>query len=416
MEKSASNIATHPDDFIINFKYYNNLPNAPSGPYLKNISSLYNNNKLYDNHFPEFRTSTLEKGYIWQPHFGNDLGIKLDLADQDLILTTQDKSNSLDQSDLRYLTGTVDNSRGKLKQIDQSSKPWWLRNTTYLENNLFNTVRAKEKALEPNKVMIPKNNVITNKKDMFSTDFISESFSIVDDTVKNLIAKSNKNKVVISDIPLLPCQEALECSKPSQIRYHSLVRFDEDPKLQMNNTIMDDGNQQNKRQKISDTLITNLRHAQNGDTTKTQSSIEVSLVSSAGNIAVFDKNNQSLVSSSDENNIIQVEESCSSDIDRIDEWIKCNWIKDYQMEVHHIEQPDSFIFVYNKNNNIESTTNTSDSNTTSTRTTTTSNISSNVIEYYPIKARVDMKKLPIDDSLPHDTVIKRDLYANIFDN
>jgi len=124
------------DEFIIKLKFANNLPNAPSGPFLKSIPYVNNGSysSLYDNKFPEYRTSTLEKGYTWQPHFGPDLGIQLDLVDQDSILETDHQT--VDQSDLKYLTGSVDSGRAKLAQLDQS-KPLWLRNTTYMENNLF---------------------------------------------------------------------------------------------------------------------------------------------------------------------------------------------------------------------------------------------------------------------------------------
>lgn len=64
-------------DFICLPQFHNNLPNAPCGPYLKNIELL---NPYSD--FSLYKTSSLEKNHIWQPHFGPDLGLRLDLVDQ----------------------------------------------------------------------------------------------------------------------------------------------------------------------------------------------------------------------------------------------------------------------------------------------------------------------------------------------
>ena len=37
----------------------------------------------------EYKISTLEKSFIWQPNFGLDMGINLDLVDQESILVQE---------------------------------------------------------------------------------------------------------------------------------------------------------------------------------------------------------------------------------------------------------------------------------------------------------------------------------------
>lgn len=111
-------------DFIIQPKYANNLPEVPSGPYFKDTKPY---RKFED--FAKYNFSSLERSYVWHPHFGPEAGIKLDLWDQESILVHSTK-DSLPHEDLKYLA-----SAAAAKGFQsQEEKPWWLRNTTYLEN------------------------------------------------------------------------------------------------------------------------------------------------------------------------------------------------------------------------------------------------------------------------------------------
>jgi len=347
------------EEFLISLKFQNNLPNAPSGPFLKNINILQSLEE-----FPEFRTSTLEKGYVWQPHFGLDLGVKLDLVDQDAILYNE-KVPVLDQSDLKYLSGAGDKNRGKTKQIDQSSKPWWLRNTTYMENNLYNVGRVKAIAAESSKEVSAKRKAdVDYNVDMFSTRFINDSFDLTAKTVAGLVAKNAKSKVV-REMPVVP----MDYSDLDVIQFfakkHSLVRFDEDPTVASTGTGADEGYSSssstaatpaNKKRKVDAGLITNLRQTVKSEELKNAVNLEVSLVSP-------------LVSTTSE---VAANESMYS------------WVKDYRMDVAHSQLCDSFLFVYK---------NSSEGGNAGS------------VQYFPIQARVDMKKMNPEESLPHECIV-----------
>jgi hypothetical protein len=111
-------------EFLCVPQFQNTLPNAPSGPFLSKFGMMQSFSELNVYH-----TSSLEKSYVWQPHFGPDVGIKLDLVDQDSILSPDGNINHLlDHSDLKYLANTSERKRFMENSQDLS----WLRQTTYL--------------------------------------------------------------------------------------------------------------------------------------------------------------------------------------------------------------------------------------------------------------------------------------------
>ena len=75
--------------FLFSLKFQNTLPNAPSGPFFKKVP-------LYSvmNPLKEYKVSTLEKSFIWQPNFGLDMGVNLDLVDQESILVQEVPGNN----------------------------------------------------------------------------------------------------------------------------------------------------------------------------------------------------------------------------------------------------------------------------------------------------------------------------------
>jgi len=56
--------------------------------------------------YATYQISSLEKSCIWQPHYGPELGLKLDLVDQESILPTDTNNakNVIDVNEIRYLT------------------------------------------------------------------------------------------------------------------------------------------------------------------------------------------------------------------------------------------------------------------------------------------------------------------------
>lgn len=278
------------DKFISKLKYQNGLPDAPSGPFFKKIS-LYH---AFED-FAEYQTSTLEKSFVWKPHLGPDMGLNLDLVDQETMMSIG-THQPIDPKELRYLTAPNDKVRGKLKQVDQSLKPWWLRNTTYIENNLFNMV---DKPREQKRSE-------TKKVNFFSKDYIENSFQSVDKTLESLISSNTQRKVVV-DLPLLPYSEYDE----DQNRY-SLVRFDEEAgQILDSRQQFDELEPSSKKRKFMSSIITNVSES-NGDINSNK--FESSLV-------------------------VPVEEKTDDD-ER-----KYTWVKNYTMEYTTMKPGDNYLVV-----------------------------------------------------------------------
>ncbi|RYH08995.1 hypothetical protein EON65_40490 [archaeon] len=217
--EESSRLAQFKQNFNIKFQYRNSLPPPPCGPYFMPLEILTSLNQG----LPEYRTSSLEKAHVWQPHFGPDLGLKLDLPDMESVLVS-DQQHLLDPEDLKYLTATQEKGRGKLKDFDQASKPWWLRNTTYLENNPFNMGKLKDEDLVQ-KNSEARKRALEAGKDSYDVEAIEESFEVVDKFVESLLAQ-NPGVTIEWSLPILPyCNSTGEVSSKKR----SLVRFDEDP-------------------------------------------------------------------------------------------------------------------------------------------------------------------------------------------
>lgn len=218
-EKASSSIWNKDgNDFICIPQFHNTIPSAPSGPYLKNIDQQ---NRYQD--FAVYKTSSLEKNYIWQPHFGPDLGLRLDLVDQEAILNPISIRNEdvIDASEMRLLKGDApDRGRGKLRSLEGGEKPWWLRNTTYLENNLYSSVVQTS------------NNDFKRKRDgavfVSGIETFISSFDSVEVNVKKLgrEAREKLGTQIEWSIPVLPSEDVSN--------YFVLARFDEDPDTTLN--------------------------------------------------------------------------------------------------------------------------------------------------------------------------------------
>lgn len=362
-------------DFQISLKYQNNLPSAPSGPFFKHVGLFHSFEK-----FGEYRLSSLEKNHVWQPHFGPDIGLNLDLVDQEAMLI-QDQGGIPpvpDQADLKYLHGIVDKGRGKQKQIDQSSKPWWLRNTTYMENNLFNTVINKNHDVESTiKLNEQKRKQMGDVHDPFSEEFIESSFRLLDKTIADLRRKAKGG--VSWEIPLLPLDlpENLQQPDGGNDKSYSLVRFDEDPLVSLSVDIAkkegggsEEVDPATKRRRITQAIATNFRQSQNEDLQfgKASSTIEVSLVAptaadSAGAVAV----------------------------PRLFEWVR-----DYRMEVADTRVEDGFLVVIGPVQAADGS---------GAASANASVPAAGSAGYFAIRSRVDMKKMSAEDSRPHDCTV-----------
>ncbi len=297
------------------------------------------------------------------------MGLNLDLVDQDAILGPDRTVQPLvDPAEMKFLVGTVDKGRGKLKQIDQSSKPWWLRNTTYMENNLFNAVINKNNDVEStNKYNEAKRKQIGDSQDPFNEHFIDNSFKLLDQTIRGLADKAGKKRRIVWEVPVLPLDLPTQFVPVSDKSY-SLVRFDEDPLANITgeeNTAEGAQGSSTKRRRVNSSIVTNIRQSSKNDQFAKTAAIEVSLVAPVQERAS--------------------EAQASAHYD---------WVKDYRMEVQDSRVEDCFMLLVNERQLGANGENGAVSHDAAAR-------------YFQIRSRVDMKKMNVEDSQPHEARVSR---------
>lgn len=396
-DKTPSNVTMwnkDGSDFICLPQFHNSLPNAPSGPYLKNIELSH---RYQD--FSQYKTSSLERNYIWQPHFGPDLGLRLDLVDQEAILNPINIRNedSIDASEMRLLKGDApERGRGKLRSLEGGEKPWWLRNTTYLENNLYSSVVQTKTDF---------------KRQRVGTAFVSgiaafaASFDKVDANVQRLAKESREkfNLEIEWSIPLLPGGDFSN--------YFAVARFDEDPDTSMNRPKSDTGVEESSilENEAVFSILTNIQQSSpDEESTKTSTtSFYASLVlptdeknlpqepSSTNTLDALSPNDDGDVENNSPNYNGDSTSSSqkNSNVNPSDaDTVLYKWLRNFTMDVN-TKQDDSFILTVNAPNNSSSSSSASSSQ----------NIGS--VTYHPIKSRLELKK--IIDSDEHLAVVAR---------
>jgi hypothetical protein len=125
-------------DFTVNFQFRNTLPNPMAGPFFQKMEML-----TFLPHL-EYKIPSLESKYLWKPVADPFVGIKVDFPDQDSFIT-KDKTQQpdlMDPADQKLLFSSKKMKRNVANPLKRASssdeKPFWLRDTTYLENNPFN--------------------------------------------------------------------------------------------------------------------------------------------------------------------------------------------------------------------------------------------------------------------------------------
>lgn len=331
-------------DFVCFRQYSNSLPNAPSGPFFKPRTSHTSYEK-----YANYEVSTLEKSFIWQPHFGLDIGINLDLVDQDEVLKfSVNDPRDLDPADQKFIQG-VDRNRKKVRGIESfGEKPWWLRNTTYSENNLFKVTTREQTAV---KRKIATERIAINP---LSIGAIESSFTDVTSTIKTkLLNDKDDSKSIEWCIDFFPDDHISG-------DVFSLVRFDEDPQKIVDARNKADGNSRT----LSKAVVANTRKSTN---TETRNAIYCSLV--AGN---DDSSNETTSS---------VATAAAARYD---------WVSDFKMDVKAGEIDDFLVVL---------THGVSNDGTSSSPTPS--------VHYIPLHSRVELRKLAGQDSEPHDSLISR---------
>eukprot|EP01034_Spumella_vulgaris_P024883 gene24883-31273_t len=177
------------------------------------------------------------------------------------------------------------------------------------------------------------------------------------------------------EVPIVPLELPSNMTTANEKSY-SLVRFDEDP-LNSVNDVPDQ-----KRRRVNGSIATNFRQSKRHDDqfTKAGAAIEVSLV--APTVATLD----------------------ASAEDESEENRRYEWVKDYRMEVADSKIDDCFMLLVDQGaisaamaKDKETTTSERDSSIRSTE----------VARYFPVRSRVDMRKMTVEESMPHECTVTR---------
>lgn len=386
--EKASNSIWNKDgsDFICLPQFHNSLPNAPSGPYLKNIELSHRYIE-----FSQYRTSSLEKNYIWQPHFGPDLGLRLDLVDQEAILNPISMRNedNIDASEMRLLKGDApERGRGKLRSLDGGEKPWWLRNTTYLENNLYSSV-----------VQVSNTDF---KRKRVGAAFVTgiESFvASFDDVELNVrrLAKEAGEKLhtdIEWSIPVLPGSDLGD--------YLAVARFDEDPDTIRKEAVPSGGEEEVPVPAVNEavySILANIRQI-NPDEENTKTSLTSFFTSL---VLPSDEKYVPPVVASESNGDVDSEEVKGNGGDSNTENgnstnVLFKWTKNYSMDVN-TKQDDSFILTVQE------------PSTGGSMSASSSGGQAGTVAYHPVRSRLLLKKVTDNDE--HEAVVTRRVISDV---
>lgn len=370
-------------DFISQPEFFNTLPSAPSGPFFRKIplSSFTKSSK--------FKASSLEKSYIWQPHL-QEAGIQLDLVDQESILIPN-RTLHLNPMDAKYINA-ADSTNRKNRKLTADEKPWWLRNTVYLENNLYGQRRpcAKDEAdLKAAALALSVKNS-TKFKDPYLISNIEDSFHAVTRHVTSDLKKHvpAKDARIEWSVPIYP--DAIRFAAP-----HLQVRFDENVqdmyarKCSMDNMNYDAGR----------AIITNLRQQLTSEHASTKT-FYASLVSPelASSAAPSDKKIKKKSTEDDDvDALFEDEEEEEEEVKEEavafavqsnklnqDGSLTYHWISDFKMEISGTRAGDEFLL----------------------QVPDVNDLSAGAV-YWPVRTRIDMRKLPVEDWSPLEVSVHR---------
>ena len=210
-------------EFLCAISFKNTLPAVPSGPYFKKVEKSRSVDK-----FSEYNMSSLEKGYVWQPHFNQLLDIDIDLVDQDAVLQTKkrktafgDMEKKTEQEVRLYLSGVGGTGAGRRDaRKEHEANHWWLRDTLYFNNELGQTRERIATTKELELVDVP---------DPCNEGAIAASFGDAIEHDKKLEAN------VEWSVPILPSTAIAE------EKLYSLARLGADPEIgakRMRNTVV----------------------------------------------------------------------------------------------------------------------------------------------------------------------------------
>lgn len=218
-------------EFLCTISFKNTLPAVPSGPFFKQVDI----SRRHED-FAEYHMSSLEKGYVWQPHFDQRVNIDLDLVDQDAVLKAQTiaAGHDVEKEVTMYLSGVTGDRAGRSNaKKEHQANHWWLRDTLYFDNKLD---RNRNRA-------VPKGRVADEEDivDPCAPETIKTTFQ----DAKEGDAKLEAN--VEWSLPIIPSISV------EQDKLYSLARFEEDPL------------EETKKRKLDTSVISNIRIAKKGN-------------------------------------------------------------------------------------------------------------------------------------------------------
>jgi hypothetical protein len=181
--------------------------------------------------------SSLEKGYIWQPHFNQFVDIDIDLVDQDAVLQTKKRKLAVEDTEKKteqevrlYLSGAGGAGAGRRDaRKEHEANHWWLRDTVYFNNELGKTRERIATIKDIEEVDVP---------DPCDEEAIGASFVDAVEHDKKLEAN------VEWSVPILPSTAIAE------EKLYSLARFSADPEI--------------GAKRMRNSLVTNIRVSQKG--------------------------------------------------------------------------------------------------------------------------------------------------------
>lgn len=219
-------------EFLCAISFKNTLPAVPSGPFFKQVDL----SRRHED-FAEYHVSSLEKGYVWQPHFDQRVNIDLDLVDQDAVLKAQTiaMEHDVEKEVTMYLSGVSGDRTGRSNaKKEHQANHWWLRDTLYFDNKLDRNRKFKKK--EKN----------TAEEDEALVDPCDEE--TIKTSFKDAIEGDSKLEANVEwSVPIVPS------SSIEMDRLYSLARFEEDP---IGGT---------KKRKMDTSVISNIRIAKKGN-------------------------------------------------------------------------------------------------------------------------------------------------------
>lgn len=342
----------------------NSLPTVTSGPHVQQIQIPMDFESI-----ATYRTSTLEKGYIWQPHFGFDMGLNVDLVDEEAIapvlppnmttkLNIQDKKFLFHSSAGGSSTSHVTKSRGQSHKLPTGDdKPWWLRNPVYIENNLYATTN-EFKSSDALKSLTETR--IEDDANIFSQDIAEQSFRDVIELEK----KYKETHNVISSVPIVPSSNA-------NARLYSHIKYEEDPLGAVGDS--EEVESSIKKRRLSHSIAMNSRSLTIAGGSANQNIFAVSLV--APEVVTTPE--------ADPDDLFGDEEDIRETISRVDIESPYTYIKDFKTDVQHKQLQQTFsLFISDKE-----------------------------AAYFPLKSQIAMRKLAASESvtrpIPQEVLVLR---------